>query len=110
MKTLVTALLVVLAVPAYAADVVWVTEDTPSVRFADADTPGPTFTAFSRLVVLYEDGDRYRVKEANAMNWGWIPKAGTTAEEPPEAKTEELPEGALPDFQKMLEEIEARQP
>ncbi len=109
MKHLIAALVWLVAMPATAADVVWVTDDTPSVRFLDGETAGPTFSAFSRLVVLYEDGDKYRVKEANAMNWGWIPKAGTTAEEPDEAKTE-LPDGALPDFQKMLEEIQAQQP
>ncbi len=75
--------------PAFAADVVWTTADTTSVRFSDAATAGPTFSAFTRLSVVYEDGDLLRVHDG--PNFGWIARGTVTEEEPAEAADSTIP-------------------
>ena len=69
----------------WAQDTVWTTAETPSARFPDAETPGPTFKANERLTVLATEGNRIRVM-GNA-EYGWIPRS---------AVTEKMPEGADP--------------
>ncbi|MCB9681347.1 MAG: hypothetical protein H6733_07715 [Alphaproteobacteria bacterium] len=66
-------------------DTVWVTGDTPSVRFVGERTPGPTFTEGTRLTVLAEQDGQVRV--FTAERFGWVPR---------KALTTEAPEGAVP--------------
>lgn len=85
MKRVMLALWLLIPSVGWAQDTVWTTAETPSVRFPDADTAGPTFKANERLTVLATEGNRIRVM-GNA-EYGWIPKS---------AVTDKMPEGADP--------------
>lgn len=85
MKRALLALWLLIPSLGWAQDTVWTTADTPSMRFPDADTAGPTFKANERLTVLATEGARIRVM-GNA-EYGWIPRT---------AVTDKMPEGADP--------------
>jgi len=43
--------------------------ETASTRFPDSDAAGPTFTAGERVEILFEEGDRVRVRAGNKYGW-----------------------------------------
>ena len=72
--------ILMLAAPAFAfdaGDTVFAKASTPSTRFADADTEGPTFDADTRLIVLVAEGERLRVM-APQGTFGWIATEAVT--------------------------------
>ena len=103
MRTLISLILLGLAPTAFAQDKVWAAAETPSVRFADAETAGPTFNADDELVVLVRDGDRLRVARGTRM--GWIPAPPVTDVAPVKDVVvpglESLDMGSLEDMLKM---------
>lgn len=66
----------------------YLTRDTASVRFADAETPGPALIAGDMVIVLFDDGARVRVKKGEG--YGWVP-ADALAEAPPAPPVVEPP-------------------
>ena len=78
------ALLLVLPGSAAAVDVgaqVWAIGSTPSKRFPDAESAGPTFDKDARLVVLVVEGERARVLGPD-NRFGWVALAALTETEP----------------------------
>lgn len=68
------------AAPAFAQDAQWVVADTPSVRFADADTAGPAFKKDEKVEILAHDGARVRVRDGDS--YGWIAATALTSTQP----------------------------
>ncbi len=108
MRAVLCSVLLAWASVASAAEVVWVTTETPSLRFLDSATPGPTFTAFSRLSVVYEDGGKLRVKGSGPGDFGWIEASLVTEEEPAEATDGSLP--SIPGLDELLERARLSSP
>ena len=65
---------------AYAADVVWMTEDVQAKRFLGEEVVGPFFESGTRLDVLITEGDWVRVRKG--ADFGWVELKSVTEEEP----------------------------
>ncbi len=58
----------------------WTVAETPSLRFPDAQTPGPTFEAGLLVVVLVTEGSRARIQKGDLV--GWVPVSALTDQPP----------------------------
>ncbi len=77
------------ATPAH-AETVFAKAEAASKRFADAETPGPTFEANAPLEVLVRDGERLRVR--SGVEIGWVNADQVSAEMDLEALMRQLQE------------------
>jgi hypothetical protein len=78
-RSLVLVLTLAFGADAFAEDA-FVTAETPSKRFPDADTAGPTFAANTQVEVLVHDGARVRVRDGD--DFGWIAATAISADAP----------------------------
>jgi|GEM_PF-2071982 len=88
MKTLLTSLLLALVLPgaAQAADFVYATGGAAATRWMDAESADVGVTeAGQRMEVIYEEGDRIRVR-LKGSTFGWVDRAGTSTEDPDPAE------------------------
>ena len=70
-----------------AAETVVVTEDVQSLRFPDDEkVQGPFLSAGDEVEVVFEEGDRVRIRKGTT--WGWIPRGVTAQQAPAEEETE----------------------
>ncbi len=59
----------------------WTAGETPSTRFPDASTAGPTFPAGAMVVLLVTEGDRVRIQKGDLV--GWVSASALTDAAPP---------------------------
>lgn len=72
--------LLLLSLPASAVgvgDTVYAKNLTPSARFPDADDKGPVFDEEARLVVVFVEGDKLRVR-GDEDAFGWVDASAVT--------------------------------
>jgi hypothetical protein len=65
---------------AFAADVMWMTEDAQAKRFVGEEVVGPFFAMGTRLEVLTREGEWVRVRKA--ADYGWVESKLLSEEEP----------------------------
>jgi len=58
----------------------WLTENTSSMRFIDAEVAGPEFVSGKAVTVLFVEGERARVK--GEKGFGWVALTSLTSEKP----------------------------
>ncbi len=98
MRTLGLVVGLIFANSAFAADIVWMTEDVQAKRFLGEAVVGPFFSTGTRLDVLVREADWVRVRKGG--DFGWVEAKSVTEEEPivPIPAAPELP--ALPELGK----------
>lgn len=80
MRAMWFVLLSVFSFSAFAEESAWVQADTDARRFLGENTPGPRFTAGSKVTVLKRDGESVRIFAGD--RFGWVPAAALSATDP----------------------------
>ncbi len=99
-----------LPVTAFAAEYLYITEDTQARRFSDTETPvSGEVGAGARVEVVYRLDSWIRVRLPGMAGFGWVPADKTTTEAPENAGegSEPPPPGAgtlTPEQRKQLED------